>query len=260
MRSVATILLFIILITYVGLMLFAWFFANGMIFQPPPASYNDGERIIKLASGDESIAALHLPNPDARYTILLSHGNAVDLGSMYPILNEIKKMGFSVFAYDYRGYGTSSGRPSEQNAYRDIDAAYEYLTKEQNTAPEKIIALGQSLGGAMAADLASRKPVGGLILESTFVTAYRVLTKIPLLPFDQFENINKIKQVRCPVLVIHGKQDQVIPFWHGKKLFEQANEPKKSYWVERAGHNNLLEVAGPGYRQALQAFAELIEP
>jgi fermentation-respiration switch protein FrsA (DUF1100 family) len=178
---------------------------------------------------------------------------------MYPILNEIKKMGFSVFAYDYRGYGTSSGRPSEQNAYRDIDAAYEYLIKEQNTAPGKIIALGQSLGGAMAADLASRKPVGGLILESTFVTAYRVLTKIPLLPFDQFENINKIKQVRCPVLVIHGKQDQVIPFWHGKKLFEQANEPKKSYWVERAGHNNLLEVAGPGYRQALQAFAELIE-
>ena len=122
----------------------------------------------------------------------------------------------------------------------------------------RIIALGRSLGGAVAIDLARRKPLAGLIVESSFVSAYRVLTRIPIYPFDRFKNISKITQIHCPVLVIHGKNDQVISFWHGEKLFQAANEPKLFYGVQGSGHNDLFEVAGNGYVQALKNFVDLI--
>lgn len=254
-----TILLFTFIFIYSGLILFALLFADSMIFQPPPPSYPDSDRIIKLETDDATIAATYLPNNKARYTILYSHGNAIDLGQLYPILEEIRSMGFSVFAYDYRGYGLSSGSPSEEKTYSDMDTAYRYLTTQLKTKPENIIALGQSLGGAVSADLASREPLGGLIIESSFVTAYRVLTRVSLLPFDQYKTIKKIKQVQCPVLIIHGKNDQVIPFWHGERLFAQANKPKQKFWVDNAGHNNLLQLADRGYEKALQRFISLIE-
>lgn len=254
-----TILLFTFIFIYSGLILFALLFADSMIFQPPPPSYPDSDRVIKLETDDETIAATYLPNNKARYTILYSHGNAIDLGQLYPILEEIRSMGFSVFAYDYHGYGLSSGSPSEEKTYSDMDTAYRYLTTQLKTKPENIIALGQSLGGAVSADLASREPLGGLIIESSFVTAYRVLTRVPLLPFDQYKTIKKIKQVQCPVLIIHGKNDQVIPFWHGERLFAQANKPKQKFWVDNAGHNNLLQLADRSYEKALQKFISLIE-
>ena len=247
------------LLIYTGIVLFAWFFANEMIFQPPPSSYQDSKQIIKLNSGDVEISAIHLSHPQARYTILYSHGNAVDLGQLYPILDEIRAAGFSVFAYDYSGYGTSSGKPSEEHTYEDINAAYRYLTKQLQIPAHRIIALGQSLGGGVAADLASRKLIGGLILESTFVTAYRVLISVPLLPFDQFNNLAKLKQISCPVLVIHGRNDSVISFWHGKRLFEMAHQPKQNFWVEGAGHNNLLDVAGKDYGKTLHAFMKVVD-
>jgi hypothetical protein len=249
-----------IVLVYLGIFLFAYFYADKMIFQPQPSSYGDSRQIIKLESGDDAtIAALYLPNPDARFTILYSHGNAEDIGQLLPMLEDIKGMGFSVFAYDYRGYGTSSGTPSEESAYKDQDAGYGYLVGNLGIPANRIITLGRSLGGAVAIDLAQRKQLGGLIIESSFVTAYRVLTRIPLFPFDKFTNISKIKDVRCPVLVIHGKQDEVIPLWHGERLFQGANQPKLSLWVEGAGHNNLFEVAGSRYGQVLRDFVTMIE-
>lgn len=253
-------LFFIIALVYLGMFLYSYFYAEKIIFQPQSSSYRDTSQIIKLNSGDGvKISAVYLPNPDARYTILYSHGNAEDVGHLLPLLEDIKGMGFSVFAYDYRGYGTSSGTPSEKNAYRDVDAAYDYLVNALSIPANRIIALGRSLGGAVAVDLAQRRQLGGLIIESSFVTAYRVLTHIPLFPFDKFKSISKIKEVRCPVLVIHGKRDEVIPLWHGERLFQAANEPKLSLWVEGAGHNNLFEVAGARYRQVLSDFVALIE-
>ncbi|MDQ4122360.1 MAG: alpha/beta hydrolase [Acidobacteriota bacterium] len=213
---------------------------------------------MNLASGGQ-ISAVHLPNPQARYTILFSHGNAEDIGRALPTLEKLKAMGFSVFAYDYQGYGTSSGFPSEQNAYQDVEAAYNYLVENLGVPSDRIIAHGRSLGGAVAINLVQKRPVGGLIIESSFLTAYRVVTRIPLFPFDKFKSISKIKQVWCPVLVIHGKRDQVIPFSHGEKLFLEANKPKISFWVEEADHNNLLRMAGKGYEKALLDFVDLIE-
>src|SRR5262249_55582261 len=130
---------------------------------------------------------------------------------------------------------------------------------EEQVPANRIIALGRSLGGAIAIDLAARKPLGGLVVESSFVSAYRVVTQFPLLPFDQFQSIGKIGRVRFPGLVIHGTKDEVISLWHGQKLFEIANEPKLSCWVDGAGHNDLFEVAGPSYTKALREFTSVIE-
>jgi len=258
-RLIRSIFLIAILV-YLGMFLYSYFYAEKIVFQPQPSSYRDTNQIIKLNSGDGvKISAVYLPNLNAHYTILYSHGNAEDIGQILPTLEDIKGMGFSVFAYDYRGYGTSSGTSSEENAYHDEDAAYDYLVNDLAIPANRIIALGRSLGGAVAVDLAHRRQLGGLIIESSFVTAYRVLTHIPLFPFDKFKSISKIKQIHCPVQVIHGKRDEVIPFWHGERLFQEANEPKLSLWVEGAGHNNLFEVAGNRYGQALRDFVVLIE-
>lgn len=229
---------------YVFIMVFALSFADKLIFQPQNSFYTDNNSIIKIeVENGEKISAKYFQNPNAEFTILFSHGNAEDIGISTPFFEELKNAGFSVFAYDYRGYGTSDGTPSEENSYKDAKAAYDYLTQKLKISPEKIIIHGRSLGGAVSIDLATRKKCGGLIVESSFVSAFRVMTKYKLLPFDKFENITKIKNVRCPVLFIHGKRDLIIPFWHGEILFDAANEPKFSLWIDEANHNNLFQVS-----------------
>ncbi len=241
---------------YIGLMVFAHSFADGMIFQPQPASYVDDDSIIKLRTENgQKISARHHKNQTAQYTILFSHGNAEDIGTAEPFLKEIQKAGFAVMAYDYRGYGTSEGTPSEENSYQDIEAAYNYLAKDLKIPPEKIIIHGRSLGGAVSIDLAARKKCGGLIVESSFVSAFRVLTGYKIFPFDKFQSINKIKNIECPVLVIHGKKDELIPFWHGEALFREANEPKTSFWIEEANHNDVFQVSGDSYLDTIKGFS-----
>ena len=137
---------------------------------------------------------------------------------------------------------------------------YNYVIENLGISADRIIAMGRSLGGAAAVDLASRNPVAGLILESTFTSAIRVVTQVPVLPFDRFINIRKIKKIHCPVLIIHGTDDEVISFSHGRKLFEKANEPKINLWIEGADHNQMLSLyAGKKYWEAFDKFTELIE-
>ncbi|MEK0177719.1 MAG: alpha/beta hydrolase [Oscillatoriales cyanobacterium] len=249
-----------IIFIYAFLCFYAFFFSEGLIFQPPSSSQNDSREVIKINSANGlKISAIHFPNPQAKYTILYSHGNAEDLDGILWVLREIRDSGFAVFAYDYQGYGTSQGRPSEYNTYRDIDAAYNYLTQQLGVPAKQIIVYGRSVGGGPAIDLASRQSVGGLVVESSFVSAFRVLTQIPILPFDKFVNIDKIGKVRSPVLVIHGKADEVVRFWHGEQLFTAANEPKLNFWVEGAGHNDLMDVAGDRYAETLRKFAKLVD-
>lgn len=246
-----------LVLSYVGLLLYGTMFAERMIFLPPVTEYRDTSSTLKPKSRDGvEISAVYLANPQATHTILFSHGNAEDLGTLTPELEDMRALGFSIFAYDYHGYGTSGGKATEQNSYEDIDAAYDYLTQVLKVPSDRIIAHGRSLGGAVAIDLASRKPLGGLIVESSFVSAFRVVTGYRIFPFDKFRNADKIKQVRCPVLIIHGRQDEVIPFWHGERLFGIANNPKTNLWVDSAGHNNLKIVAGTEYVRALKAFTE----
>lgn len=250
-------LLLIPLFVYLGLLIFAYFSADKVIFQPQFSSYRDNEQILKLETSDgEKISARFYENPNAARAILFSHGNAEDIGDTDFLMREFQKNSFSALTYDYRGYGTSEGKPSEEKAYRDIEAAYNYLTGERKIAPGKIVLYGRSLGGAVAIDLASRKKAGGLIVESTFVSAFRVLTKIRLTPFDKFASLGKIKNVNCPVLIIHVRRDRTIPFWHGEKLFAEANVPKFALWLDEADHNNVFTIAGKTYFQSIRDFTD----
>jgi fermentation-respiration switch protein FrsA (DUF1100 family) len=249
-----------LLFIYAFFALYVFFRADSMIFLPPPASYEDTEDILKLSVTDtQEISALYLPNPQATYTLLYIHGNAEDLGDIRPVLEQLQGWGFSVFAYDYRGYGTSDGRPSERHAYQDAAAAYAYLTEQLKIAPEQIIVYGRSVGGGSATALATRYPVSGLILESTFTSVFRVVVPVPLLPFDKFPNLRRLQRVTCPVLIMHGKADQTIPLHHGQTLYAAAPEPKRSLWVPEADHNDFPWVAGENLPRTLAAFEELVK-
>lgn len=216
--------------------LWAFLDSDRLIFQPQPSSYQDSAEFVKLTvANGTKITGRYWPNPQAQYTILYSHGNAEDLGVIESRLQQLQQLGFAVFAYDYQGYGTSEGQPSTQGTYLDIDAAYQYLTGALQILPSQIIIYGRSVGSGPSVELAHRETVGGLILESAFTTAFRVLTRVPVFPFDKFRNLDKITEVTSPVLILHGKADQVIPFSHSEQLFEAANEPKLFFAVLWAG-------------------------
>ncbi len=254
-------LIYSLVFIYIFFCLYVFFYADRMIFLPQPSSYGDNRDILKIMTDEQiQLSAVYLLNPASTYTILYIHGNAEDLGDIRPVLEQLREIGFSVFAYDYRGYGTSQGKASEHNAYRDIDTVYNYLIQQLGVPAQRIIAYGRSVGGGSAVDLAARQPLAGLIMESCFTTAFRVVVPIPIVPFDKFRNLKKIKQVKCPVLVMHGKVDEVIPFSHGQQLFAAAPNPKLSLWLDGAGHNDLMWIAGERYAQTLREFAQLIEP
>lgn len=241
---------------YLCLNLYACAMADRAIFQPQAPGYTDSPDVIKIEVEDgERISAVWMPNAEADLTILHSHGNAEDIGDVEPFLTALHDHGYAVFAYDYRGYGTSDGKPSERNTYRDAEAAYAYVTGELGVPPARLIVHGRSLGAALACYLAAEVPVGGLVLQSPFVTAFRVVTRVPLLPFDKFRNIRRIADVACPVLIIHGTADRVVPAWHGRKLFAAAPEPKAYLSLPGAGHNDPVWQTDPEYWHALDRLA-----
>jgi fermentation-respiration switch protein FrsA (DUF1100 family) len=243
-------------VTYLVFCGVARFAPNRFLFWPHAANYADGPSITKLTTADGvAIAAMYLPNRSARYTILFSHGNAEDLGDVSPDLMQLQGLGFGVLGYDYHGYGLSQGSPTEQNCYADIDAAYDFLTVTQKIPANRIIIFGRSIGSGPSLDLAARKPVAGLILQSAFTSAFHVHWLGYLLPGDRFRNIDKIAQVHCPLLIMHGRQDAIVPFAHGQRLFAAATAPKQCLWVDNAGHNDFVQVADKQYDQAIQDFA-----
>ena len=246
---------------YLIVLVFVFINADRMIFPAPRSNYVDNDELIKIKTYDGiQIAAIYFFNPDAEFTILYSHGNAEDLGTVRWVLEGIRDSGYSVFAYDYRGYGLSDGRTSEKGVYRDIEAAYDYLTGELGVDATKVILLGRSVGAAVAIDLAARRQVAGLILESPFLSAFRTVTRIQISLFDKFRNIDKIGKVSCPKLFVHGRADHIVPFTHGKRLFEMAGEPKLNLWVDGLGHNDdISSKAGESYWQAIDDLTKMIK-
>ena len=230
-------------------------FSDSVLYQPPRyAPYKQLLPNVKIPlSNGKVLSGVYLPNPKAEYTVLLSHGNAEDLGSLTPFLIHYHAQGYAVFAYDYEGYGESTGRPSEKNLYQDINATYDYLVKNLHVDPSKIVLHGRSLGSGPSIELARTKEVGKVILESPFVSAYQVFTRIPL-PFDKYKNLSKIKQIKAPVLIIHGEVDTIIPFSHGNRMYKAVVGKKEYYWVKGASHNDIYYVAGKNYWIAINNF------
>lgn len=256
-RGVSSLAIAYALFTFGGLA-----FAGRLIFMPPPSSYVEGDipfRRIGVGGGD-SVAVLHLPGDSAHHTILYSHGNAEDLGHVLPVLRGLHSLGFGIISYDYRGYGQSvGGRPTVRKVVEDAEAVYRFAVHELGIEPNQMILHGRSLGSGPTLELAVRHPVAGVVLESAFTSTYRVITRVGILPFDRFVNIRHIKDVRSPVLVIHGTGDRLIPIAHGRTLHALAPEPKQSFWVEGAGHNDLVHIAGEAYGDALEQFASLLD-
>lgn len=247
----------VILAAYLGVTLLAAGVVDRMLYYPDYAPRNAPVGLIRIPTAEGgSIAALHLPNPAAKHTLWFFHGNAESLGSLEPFLREMHARGFAVFAYDYPGYGVSAGRPSEKSIYAANAAATRYLQETLKVPLSRVILVGRSLGGGPATDIAAREPVAGLVLQSAFVSVYRVMTRVRLLPFDQFENLRKLPRVKCPVLVMHGTADEVIPFTHGEKLFAAAPGAKASLWIEGAHHNDFVALAGERYWTALHNFTD----
>lgn len=250
--------LLILLFAYSGVALTARFLASRALYYPEIAS-REAPRGVKRVSDSQGneIATLHLPNPNAVFTLWFFHGNAEALGDLAPTLQALNAAGYAVFAFDYPGYGVSTGVPSESSLYKSARAARIYLREELKVPAEKTLIYGRSLGAGPAVQMATEERVGGLILQSAFVSAYRVVTRWRILPFDLFENERKLARVTSPVLVMHGRADEVIPFRHGEALFDAAREPKRHLWVSEAQHNDFIPIAGPIYWEALRAFNDV---
>ena len=242
---------------YLLLNLYAFAVSDRLLFVPREPSYHRLPHEIRIDTADGGrLAAVHLEHPTAEYTILFSHGNAEDLGNVVPFMETFHALGYSVLMYDYRGYGSSTGRPSTLRAKADATAAYHWLVNEKGVDPRKIISQGRSLGGGVAVWLAAHHPVGGVITEISFASVFRVKTRWKLLPWDKFDSLKLIKRVRCPVLVIHGTADRVIPVWHGKKVFEAAPEPKACLWIPEGKHFDYAYVDEERYIGTIRNFIE----
>ncbi|MDQ5977927.1 MAG: abhydrolase protein 17 [Verrucomicrobiota bacterium] len=228
-----------------------------MMFPRPPLKYSPGPEYITLTAPDGvKIMARHWPNPSAKHTLLYLHGNYEDLGSLGEYLPEFVKAGYAVFAIDYRGYGLSGGTPDEHNLYADTELAYAHLRKQLGVPADRIVPFGYSLGGGPAVELARRQPVAGIVLQGAFVSAYRVMTRIPVIPADKFENLKKVPALACPVMVIHGMADGTVPFWHGEKLYDAVTARKARLFVEGGPHSGLADFTGPRYAEELRKFTD----
>ncbi|XP_063781880.1 alpha/beta hydrolase domain-containing protein 17C isoform X1 [Pseudophryne corroboree] len=204
--------------------------------------------------------------PGSRYTLLFSHGNAVDLGQMCSFYIGLgSRINCNVFSYDYSGYGVSSGKPSEKNLYADIEAAWHALRTRYVTCcvcvhyiyainPENIILYGQSIGTVPTVDLASRYECAAVILHSPLMSGLRVAfpDTRKTYCFDAFPSIDKISKVTSPVLIIHGTEDEVIDFSHGLAMYERCPRAVEPLWVEGAGHNDIELYAQ--YLERLKQF------
>ncbi|XVF13683.1 hypothetical protein REPUB_Repub08aG0229000 [Reevesia pubescens] len=188
------------------------------------------------------IVAFYLKNPYARLTVLYSHGNAADLGQLYDLFVQLKvNLRVNLMGYDYSGYGASTGKPSESNTYADIEAVYQCLQTEYGISQEDLILYGQSVGSGPTLHLAAKLPrLRGVVLHSGILSGLRVLCHVKFsFCFDIYQNINKIKKVKCPVLVIHGTEDDVVNWLHGNGLWKMAREPYEPLWIKGGGHCNL---------------------
>jgi uncharacterized protein len=192
-----------------------------------------------------------------RETILWCHGNAGNISDRLDLMKLLHdKVGVNIFIFDYRGYGKSQGHPTEEGTYRDAQGALDYLRLRPDVDEEKIVVFGQSLGGAIAVDLACRNRCLGLILEATFTSLLDIFEMPPQAFPLKYDSYSKIKRVKIPLLMLHGDHDDVVPFESGYTLYKAANEPKKFCAIAGALHNDTYIVGGEGYFTEISEFIQ----
>jgi fermentation-respiration switch protein FrsA (DUF1100 family) len=217
---------------------------------------------VLTAADSTKLHAWWIPKPGSKLATLHLHGNAGNITHRDLTASAILQAGSSVFLLDYRGYGKSEGRPTETGLYQDADAAYDWLLSNGYT-PSRIIVHGESLGTAVAAELASRRGCAGIVLEAPFSSARAVAHRVvpfvgPLLVWG-YDTKSRIQKVHAPVFVIHGEQDEIIAYELGKEVFAAAPEPKRFWSIEAATHNDLHIVGPTEFSRRLSEFYASLE-
>jgi fermentation-respiration switch protein FrsA (DUF1100 family) len=234
---------------YVGVIIVLLFLENALLYHPsrdmekPPDGVTVEDVWVTTPDGTR-IHGWWFPFPGARGALLYCHGNAGNLSHRgVPALLLRQAVGESVLLFDYPGFGKSDGKPSEAGCYAAGEAMFDWLLQNKQIPPENIIIFGKSLGGGVATELATHRPHRALVLVKSFTSIPDMAQKqFPFLPArwlvtNRFDNLEKIGRCPRPVLVAHGDQDELIPFWMGKKLYEAANEPKRFVLFPGGGHN-----------------------
>jgi uncharacterized protein len=241
-----------------------YLFQRKLQYFPDPASvplphdpkYRGIETVNLTTTDGLRLFAWHWPGRFSA-TLVIFHGNAGHRGHRLDWIEDLHGLGYGVFALDYRGYGGSEGSPTEEGLYRDGEAALGWLGKQ---GIQDLVYFGESLGCAVAAEMANRRPPLGLILQSGFSSAEDVARKAyPYLPVgllmkDRFDSKQKMAKILCPVLFIHGERDAIIPPKLGRALYEVTNEPKTWFPIPGADHNDLSWVGGKTYLDGIQEF------
>lgn len=254
----------------------AYAFLAGFVFlaQSHLIYYPEIGRTVSATPGDVGLAyediefptadgeTLHgwlIPAPDAAGTVLLFHGNAGNISHRLDYLLMFYRLGYSTFIFDYRGYGQSSGNPSESGTYLDAEAAWRYLAGERRADPRRIVLFGESLGGAVAAWLAAHENPGLLVIASVFTSIPDMAAKLyPYLPgrlLSQFEynTLAYLQDVTCPVFVAHSPEDDIVPFEQGRALYQAAPEPKRLLELQ-GGHNDGFIFMQEDWVKSLEEF------
>jgi hypothetical protein len=246
------------------------YLAHRSIYYPSKFPTGWWEEQKRLGAADVELTAadgvkLHgwwLRRADSQIATLFLHGNAGNVTHRSLAMAAVSAAGSSILVVDYRGFGKSEGRPSEAGLYADAAAAYDFLIA-QGFAANRIVLHGESLGCAVAIELAAGRPCAGLVLEAPFTSARDVAARVfpvlgPMLVWG-YDSQSKIGRVKAPLLIIHGGRDEIIDVWMGRRLHEMGNEPKQLWIVPGAGHNNLISAAGPAYGDRLAAFYAQIQ-
>ncbi len=257
-----------ITLVYASLCLLLYFFQSHIIYQPdkeligsPRDIQLDYEDISFQSSDGIHLHGWFIPAKEPRGVLFFCHGNAGNMSHRLETLRLYNRLGLSVFIFDYRGYGTSAGKTDEKGTYLDAEAAWNYLVTKRKVSQDKIIVLGRSLGGGIALSLADKIHPKAFIIESSFTSIPAVASQhYFFLPMNwiiriKYDNLAKIPLVKSPILIIHSKEDKLIPFDHGLKLYETANDPKE--FLEITGtHGNGFLTSGKVYEQKVKAFID----
>jgi hypothetical protein len=251
----------------VAMLAFAFLHQESAIYFPDrhlrftPADLGMRFEDVRLRTADGvTVAAWWIPAPDGRGALIFCHGNAGNVGDRVGKLRLFHDLGLSVLAFDYRGYGASEGRPSEEGTARDMDAAVAHIREARGVPPERVVFYGESLGGAVAIEAAVRFPPGALVAESTFTSARAMARRhYPFVPSFLvrvgYDSLSRVGALACPKLILHGPRDTIVPFEMGEALYRAAPEPKR-FAVLVGDHNSGGILESPEARRAL---AELLD-
>ena len=267
-KKLALITLRVGTLVIVGLTVFLYFFQQVYLFQPeeeilrtPESLGLEFENVNIEIEGDTYIKGWYIPAADQKGVVLFCHSNYGNISYYLDAVFFINSLGFSILIFDYRGYGQSRGSPSEKGTYADVRAAWSYLRYTRNIPAENIIVWGRSLGAAIAADLVVDYSPRALVMESGF-SSFPAVAKdyFPYVPVQMiarydYNNLEKIKHADCPVMVVHSRDDEIIAFYHGQKIFKAANPPKRFLEIN-GSHNDCYFESGKKYEQAIKAFLQ----